>query len=159
MATPPKKAATARKPAAKKAPAKKAAAKKPVAKRAPTKRPSTAKKAPAQKTPVKRTPPKETPPPDDEYQRESVETASRSGNRLRTLQAVRDRLAEMMESRQISGAELASLSRQMNQVTAEIDRLAPPQVKDPVDELAERRAARAAGTAPANRMPGRSKRS
>lgn len=63
----------------------------------------------------------------------SLEATARDGDRLRTLRALRDRLArEIDETR--SARDVAALSRQLTEVLAEIDDLAPP-VKE-VDPLA-----------------------
>lgn len=100
---------------------------------------------------------------EEELVDEPVLDAARTGDRLRTLEALRAQLAARIDSAATTGAELASLSRQLTQVTAEIERLAEPEEDDPVDELARRRAERDGtdgdpGASAPGRVSGRSKR-
>jgi hypothetical protein len=71
-----------------------------------------------------------------------------SGDRLSTLQALRDVLAHVIECEQTPASAVASLARQLTLVLAEIERLAPPEQKGtPLDQLEQRRRARGAKTA------------
>lgn len=73
-------------------------------------------------------------------------TAS-AGNRLETLQSLRDLLAREIESCE-SSRDLAALVTRLQSVLSEIETLAPAEQKgDVVDEIAKRRAARRAGAA------------
>lgn len=75
-----------------------------------------------------------------------IESAS-SGDRLRTLQDLRDHLAAAIVGCE-SLRDLASLSARLQSVLGEIDELSVGQGGgDVVDEIARRRAARRAGTA------------
>lgn len=77
----------------------------------------------------------------------SVAKAAKTDDRLNTLVALRDTLAEAIDGCD-SLRDLSSLSRQMTVVLVEIETLAPPEQKgDAVNEIAERRAARGAGSA------------
>jgi hypothetical protein len=74
--------------------------------------------------------------------------ASASGDRLSTLQALRDVLAGEIEAVATPSAAKASLARQLTLVLAEIEHLAPPEQKGtPLDQLEQRRRARGAKTA------------
>ena len=86
---------------------------------------------------------------------ESVAEAAATGVRLTALTALRDTIARSIDGCD-SLRDLAALSRQMTDVLAQIEALAPPQQKgDAVDEIAERRAARRAST---SASPSRAKR-
>ena len=87
---------------------------------------------------------------------EGLTAAAASGDRVSTLAALRDLLADEIE-RSESSRDVAALSRQLTMVMGEIAELAPPAEKKgtPLDELRERRAAR--GTAA--KGPGRAKKS
>jgi hypothetical protein len=63
----------------------------------------------------------------------SLEATARGGDRLATLRALRDRLAKEIDETR-SARDVAALSRQLTEVLAEIEALAPP-VKE-VDPLA-----------------------
>lgn len=76
----------------------------------------------------------------------SIHEAAVSGDRLKTLQALRDKLAHEIDTCG-SGRDLAALSRQMTLVLAEIAELAPTDEVDVVDEIAARRNARRSGAA------------
>ena len=72
----------------------------------------------------------------------TIHEAATSGVRLRTLETLRDKLAQEIDDCD-STRDLAALSRQLTLVLAEIDELAEPEKKgDAVDEIAQRRAAR-----------------
>lgn len=74
-----------------------------------------------------------------------VLSAAQSGNRLQALIALRDTLANAIDTCE-SMRDLSSLSRQMADVLAQIAELAPEEKKgDAVDEIAQRRAARRSG--------------
>jgi len=79
----------------------------------------------------------------------SLSEIAATGDRLATLERLRDHLAREIESSQTTARDLAALSRQLQQVLAEIAELRPPaETKGtPLDELNARRAAR--GSAPA----------
>lgn len=80
-------------------------------------------------------------------QPESVAGAAASNDRLATLVALRNTLARSIDECE-SMRDLAALSRQMTDVLAQIDAVAPPEQKgDAVDEIAARRAARRSGSA------------
>lgn len=73
--------------------------------------------------------------------------SAHSGDRLKTLEALRDLLARQI-SECDSMRDTAALSNQLRATLTEIDQLAPKvDVGDPVDEIAQRRAARRASTA------------
>lgn len=77
----------------------------------------------------------------------NVSEAAETNDRLTTLVALRNTLANAIDECD-SPRDLSSLSRQMSAVLVEIEALAPPEQKgDVVDEIADRRAARGAGTA------------
>jgi len=87
-----------------------------------------------------------------------VRDAAASGDRLRTLRALRDRLADEIDVCD-SPRDLAPLTRELSRVMAEIDALAPPESKGtPLDELAKRRAARGANAPGSGRAAGQAKR-
>jgi hypothetical protein len=76
-----------------------------------------------------------------------------SGDRLATLQALRDYLVVVIELKETPASAVASLARQLTLVLAEIADLAPPeQTGTALDELASRR--RAAGKPDASRSAG-----
>jgi hypothetical protein len=77
----------------------------------------------------------------------TVAAATREGGRLESLVALRDTLAHSIDSCD-SLRDLASLSRQLTDVLAQIESLLPAESKgDDVDEIAARRAARRASSA------------
>lgn len=80
----------------------------------------------------------------------SLTESAASGNRLATLNDLRDLLAGRVDECD-SLRDLASLSGRLQAVLAEIDELKPKeQVGDGIDEIASRRAARRSGpTTPA----------
>lgn len=68
------------------------------------------------------------------------------GDRLKSLRALRDRIAETIQVTD-SARDLAALSRQMTEVLSQIEALekrAPEEKGTPLDELAKRRSARGA---------------
>lgn len=88
----------------------------------------------------------------------SLHDVAAKGDRLDTLRTLRNRLAQQIDETD-SARDVAALSRQLTDVLAQLAE-AEPQTKagDPVDEIAERRAARGAGAAAgagrAKRRPG-----
>lgn len=77
----------------------------------------------------------------------SLPDSARSGDRLATLQALRDTLADQIAETD-SGRDMAALSRQLTDVLKQIVDIAPEKkAGDPVDEIAARRAARRSGPA------------
>lgn len=84
----------------------------------------------------------------------SVHEHATSGDRLKTLQALRDHLARAIDDCD-SLRDLAALAGRLQSVLEEIAELAPPEQKgDAVDEIAQRRNARrqaASGAARAKR--------
>lgn len=65
--------------------------------------------------------------------------AASSGDRRRALEELRDTLASAIDASD-SGRDIAALSRQLTDVLAQIDELAPVEPKgNPLDELAQRR--------------------
>jgi hypothetical protein len=74
--------------------------------------------------------------------------AAQSGDRPATLEALRDRLAETIDSPMTTGAELASLARQLVIVTELLDDINEGEVENLVDSLAARRAERVANSDP-----------
>lgn len=79
----------------------------------------------------------------------NVYNAAKTGDRLKGLEALRDKLAQSIDECE-SLRDLASLSRQMADVMAQIEELKPAEKKgDSVDEIAQRRAARRSGSAKA----------
>jgi hypothetical protein len=72
--------------------------------------------------------------------------AAQSGDRPATLEALRDRLAETIDSPMTTGAELASLARQLVIVTELLDDINEGEVENLVDSLAARRAERVANS-------------
>jgi hypothetical protein len=78
----------------------------------------------------------------------ALSDSAASGDRLSTLQALRDVLAGEIEAVATPSAAKASLARQLTLVLAEIEHLAPPEQKGtPLDQLEQRRRARGAKTA------------
>ena len=78
----------------------------------------------------------------------SLADASASGDRLSTLQELRDLLARELDAVATPPAAKAAMARQMVLILAEIERLAPPEQKGtPLDQLEQRRRARGAKTA------------
>lgn len=73
------------------------------------------------------------------------ETAS-TGDRLKTLESLRDLLAERIDSTD-SGRDIAALSLRLTDVLAQIAELSPTSEVDVVDEIAARRNARRSGAA------------
>lgn len=68
-----------------------------------------------------------------------------TGNRLTTLETLRDKLADTIDKCD-SLRDLAALTNRFQSVLAEIDELRPPEKKgDVVDQIAERRNARRGG--------------
>ena len=77
----------------------------------------------------------------------SVHEAATSGDRLATLRKLRDTLARSVDECD-SMRDLAALSGRLQSVLDEIAKIeGPKKVGDNIDELAQRRAARRAGTA------------
>ncbi len=74
--------------------------------------------------------------------------AAKSGNRPATLEALRDRLAETIDSPMTTGAELASLARQLVIVTELLEDINEGVEVNLVDSLAARRAERVANSDP-----------
>ena len=74
--------------------------------------------------------------------------AAQSGDRPATLEALRDRLAETIDSPATTGAELASLARQLVIVTELLDDINVKAEVNLVDSLAARRAERVANSDP-----------
>ena len=73
-------------------------------------------------------------------------TAASSGNRLQTLEALRDVLAVSIS--EADPDKRAPLAARLTDVLEQIERLSPVEkVGDPVDEIAKRRSARGAGSA------------
>lgn len=72
-------------------------------------------------------------------------TAAQSGDRLKTLIALRNRLAQQIEQTE-SGRDLAALSRQLNEVLREIADLPTGEHTTAADEIARKREERRAGT-------------
>jgi hypothetical protein len=76
----------------------------------------------------------------------SLAAVAATGNRGATLRALRDKLAEEIETCQ-SGRDLAALSRQLTLVLSEIANLPDEGEKSSADEIAAKRAARRSATA------------
>jgi hypothetical protein len=76
----------------------------------------------------------------------SVRSAAGTDDRREMLLALRDRLAAKADEVELSGTELAAVSRQLVLVTAEIAELTEPEELSVVDQLSAKRAARLAGT-------------
>lgn len=84
----------------------------------------------------------------------SLSKAAASGSRLTALTALRDHLATAIDGCE-SMRDLAALSRQLTDVLAQIETLAPPEQKGtPLDELAKRRTGRGAAAPGAGRAAG-----
>lgn len=81
-----------------------------------------------------------------------------AGDRLETLRVLRNTLAKQIDDSD-SARDVAALSRQLTDVLEQIATLAPEKkAVDPVDEIAQRRAARGAGAAAgAGRTSGQSR--
>lgn len=80
-------------------------------------------------------------------QSETVSAASKTGDRLRALIALRDTLARSIDNCD-SLRDLGTLTARMTEVLQQIDSLTPTaKAGDPVDEVAQRRAARRSGAA------------
>ena len=76
----------------------------------------------------------------------SVFEAAESGDRVAALRALRGSLAREIDACE-SSRDLPALSRQLVMVMRELHELAPPAAEvDEVDEIAQRRAARHAGS-------------
>src|SRR5690606_13284053 len=74
-----------------------------------------------------------------------VHEAAATGDRLKTLRALRDRRAVAIDGGE-SMRDLAALSRELADVVAQIGALDPPEAEvSPADEVAQRRARRRAG--------------
>lgn len=80
-----------------------------------------------------------------------VASAAKSGDTLATLKALRDKLAREIDECG-SKRDLASLSRQLSAVLAQIEAWRPPRTSKR-DELAAKRAARRAAVAAADSAP------
>ena len=81
----------------------------------------------------------------------SLTEAAASGSRLAALESLRDLLAAEIDAGP-APRDLAALSRQLTDVLAQIEQLAPPEKKGtPLDELAKRRAGRGAAAPGASR--------
>lgn len=73
----------------------------------------------------------------------SVGEAARSGDRRRTLEALRDHLADSLDA--ASPGVAAQLAGQLRQTLLDLDSLGEEGAPSPVDELIARRRARRAG--------------
>lgn len=73
---------------------------------------------------------------------DSVSAAAVTGDRLKTLVALRDRLAQDIDNPMTSPRDRAALSRQFTAVLSEIAEEATPTKESPLDELRKRREAR-----------------
>lgn len=71
---------------------------------------------------------------------ESLADVAATGDRLRTLEALRDRLARDIDDPETPARDRASLARQLTAVLAEIASIAPTTKGSPLDELLKRRA-------------------
>lgn len=69
--------------------------------------------------------------------------AASNGSRADVLEALRDRIAAEIEAG-VPARDLAALSRQLVQITAELEDLKGPTERSAADELARRRASRRA---------------
>ena len=68
----------------------------------------------------------------------SVEDAALSGDQMRTLQAMRDRLAQAIDESS-SAMGVAAFAKQLQDVLSKIAELTPPEIKDtPLDEFTKR---------------------
>lgn len=83
-----------------------------------------------------------------------LEVAAASGDRLKALTALRDRLAKEIEGCD-SARDVAALSRQLTDVLRQVEELTPDvaEERSPLDELAQRRS-RSAVTARGSRAQG-----
>lgn len=64
----------------------------------------------------------------------SLGSIASEGDRLATLEALRDRIARAIDSPKTLARDLAALSRQLVQITAEIDELKKPNGSAPATE-------------------------
>ena len=71
--------------------------------------------------------------------------AAQSGDRRATLEALRDQLAVVIDAPSTTGAELASLARQMIVVTEILEGISDGQAVNLVNDLAAKRASRKPG--------------
>lgn len=78
--------------------------------------------------------------------------AAGAGDRVRTLQRLRDALAARIET--APDAAVAQLSKQLTDVMRELAQIAPPQEESTVDDLAARRSARRSAAAVSQRPAG-----
>ena len=62
--------------------------------------------------------------------------AARSGDRRRTLEALRDKLAASIQDCE-SGRDVAALSKRLMEVMGELDALPQPSAEDELEELQE----------------------
>lgn len=77
----------------------------------------------------------------------SLKEAASSGNRLKTLEALRDFLAENLDDCE-SKRDIASMTTRLESVLEQIEKLeGPKSAGDGIDEIAQRRAARRASAA------------
>lgn len=75
----------------------------------------------------------------------SVSDAAQAGDRRKTLEALRDRLAEAIDE-SFSAMGVASLAKQLQEVLEQIEELTPMDIKDtPLDEFTQRLAEKQAG--------------
>ena len=80
--------------------------------------------------------------------RGSIAAAAMNGDRLSTLTALRDRLAEQLDADELDERSIAGISKELRAVIAELEQIAPVEEDDsPVASIARRRAARVARAA------------
>lgn len=77
----------------------------------------------------------------------SVATAASAGDRRSTLEAMRDRLATVIDSDDADARTIAGLSKELRAVVQELDSLPNGEKVDTVDEIAEQRRKRLAAAA------------
>lgn len=85
-------------------------------------------------------------------------TITKTGDRRKTLEAVRDLLAVAIASGKVGARDLAALTRQLTDVVRELDELPNAREASPVDDLASKRAARRAAAQVPERADGADKR-
>lgn len=73
---------------------------------------------------------------------DSVASVAATGDRIKTLVALRDRLAQDIDNPKTSPRDRAALSRQFTAVLDQIAEEATPTKESPLDELRKRREAR-----------------
>jgi hypothetical protein len=77
----------------------------------------------------------------------TVSAAAESGDRRKTLEALRDKLAAAVDSDEADPRTLPALSKELASVVRELDSLPGGEKVDEVDEIAERRRKRLAAAA------------